>query len=506
MVLLELAVPATLEGVSTLRRAFRRSMSELRLPDEVVDDLQLAVSEVGSNIVRHGLPQACEIRLMARLERHLIRVEIADDGGSFDAFQERIADAESARGAARIGGMGLDLIRTNVDGIQYLPGRPNRLVLTRRVHGRRPRVLLIEDDMVLREVYRAMLAPHFVPVVAGSMAEAKLAMASTPADVIVSDFHLADGKGSQASELLGAPGQQLPVPLLILTADRRPTLQSMLLREGVDAILSKPITSRDLTGAVRGALARSARQQAAVMSGLGGSFSQFTMALDGASVPGWRAGHAHSAAGRGGGDVAFVVSRSRGARLVVADVMGHGVEARIAALGLAGALRALAASADVEAKALLRSLNAAMIADPALGRVFATAQVVDLEDDGAVSIASAGHPEPWIVDASGMVRRVAVDGPAPGLLTQATYDAAGVRVGMGERLLLMTDGINPADMSGGGEMPSWLSGAIVRSCALPVGEAAVLLGQAARAAEPLEQTDDWTIVVLEPLGRQPAER
>ena len=507
MLLVDTTSPATLDGVSTLRRVVRRSLSELRLPHDAVDDLQLAVSELGSNIVRHGRPIATRLRLLVRIERHLFRVEIEDDGGSFAGFQERLAGAQSSRDAARDGGMGLDFVRSSVDGIQYRQGTPNRLVFTRRIHRRRPAVLLIEDDPVLRDLYREMLAAPFEPAVAGSIAEARAAIAQSTPDAIVSDFHLGDGKGSEVSSLLGEPGRQLPVPLLILTADRRPTLQSLLLREGVDAILPKPVSARDLVAAVRGALARSARQQASVLAGLGEFPSRFTMSLEGSELAGWRIGHAHSPAGRGGGDIAFVLSRAGGSRLVMADVVGHGLKARASAIGISGAVRALAAQPQAATAAgLMTSLNAAMLSDPALGGIFATVQAIDLAPDGRMTLANAGHPEPWIIDRTGELRRVTAEGPMPGLLGNAAYADVEIALASGQRLLLMTDGVDPSDMSGGGDVPEWLVRAAAQTAGLAVEDAASRLAQAVAASEPLEQSDDWTIVVLERDGSQPAER
>lgn len=44
MILLDDTAPANLAGVSTLRRALRRCLAELRLPEGAGDDLQLAVA------------------------------------------------------------------------------------------------------------------------------------------------------------------------------------------------------------------------------------------------------------------------------------------------------------------------------------------------------------------------------------------------------------------------------------------------------------------------------
>lgn len=506
MHLIDVRAPATLEGVSTLRRALRRCLSELRLPIDPVDDLQLAVSELGSNIIQHGRPAAGVLRLIVGIERHLLRVEIEDDGGPFENFEVRVGSARTARDSVRQSGMGLDFIRNSVDTVQYRAGPPNRTVLIRRLHGRRPRILLIEDDAVLRAVYSEMLGRHFEPVAAASMAEARAIVEANPPDLVIADLHLGDGKGNDASALFARPNQQLPVPLLILTGDRRPAVRASLMRDGVDAVLSKPISARDLQSAVRGGLARSARQQAVVLSGLGGLFERITLSTSCASAADWQIGHAHSPAGFGGGDIALVLAGVDRTRVVLADVMGHGLQARVSALAFACALRAVHAAGAQDPSAFLQALNRVMFGDPVLGGIFATVQVVDLLAGRRMSVASAGHPEPWIADPAGACRRVEVDGPALGLMQSIAYATLEVMLGDGERLLLMTDGLGPEDLTGGGRLPDWLSAAAAECRDAAPQAAAAHVGKAIEVQLMPEQIDDWTIMVLEPAGRHPAER
>lgn len=506
MILLDDTAPATLAGVSTLRRALRRCLAELRLPEGAGDDLQLAVAELGTNIVTHGCPAAQSLRLRLAVERHLLRVEIEDDGAPFEKFHERLRNASSAEGSARTSGMGLDFIRTSVDSLHYWPGSPNRTVLMRRLHGRKPRILLIEDDPVLREVYGVMLARHFEPVMAGSLSEARGLVDHAPPDLVVADLHLGDGKGNEAGAWFEQLGRQLPVPLLILTGDRRPAIRSSLMRDGVDAVMTKPVSARDLVAAVRGALARSARQQTAVLSGFGSILERVTVSLPDVAAADWRIGHARSPAGLGGGDVALVLAGTDRTRVVLADVMGHGLLARASALAFAGALRAAHVLSAGSPAAFLSALNAVMFEDPALGGIFATIQVIDLLPESRLCLASAGHPEPWLLDRQGVARRIEIDGVAPGLIKSAIYQSVEFELARGERLLLMTDGLDPADLSGGGRLPDWLRDAFAGAMPLSTSEAAGSIGAAIERQLMPEQIDDWTIVLLEAIEAPPARR
>lgn len=505
MKLFDGTAPATLAGVSTLRRGLRQCLSELRLPPGAIDDLQLAVSELGTNIARHSQPSATTLQLRLAVERDLLRLDLSDDGGPFDALERRFSDAPSARDSLQLNGMGLDFVRASVDSLQYRPGTPNRTVLMRRLHGRRPRVLVIEDDAILRDLYGSLLVRHFQPLLAGSLQEAQTLAEASPPDLVVADLHLGDGKGSEMMAWLENQENRSPVPLVILTGDQRPAVRAALARHGIDAVLSKPVSTRDLVSAVRGALARTARQQTAILSQLGSVLQSVTQSF--ASTPDgtWEIAHATSAAGIGSGDIALVLEGRGFTRIVLADVMGHGLQARAFALAYAGCLRALNAVVSGGPAAFLSALNEAAFRDAALGGVFATVLALDLRSDGRFSVATAGHPAPWMIARDRRLRPLAIDGAAPGLLQAATYVQQDGKLAAGERMMLITDGLDPADLSSNEPMPDWLAREVAASASLPLRQAVEAIGTAAERQLAPEQIDDWTVLMLAP-GAQPAAR
>ena len=81
-----------------------------------------------------------------------------------------------------------------------------------------------------------------------------------------------------------------------------------------------------------------------------------------------------------------------------------------------------------------------------------------------------------------------------------------IELAQGERLLLMTDGLDPADLSGGGKLPDWLGNAFAAAAPLSTAEAAGSIGAAIERQLMPEQIDDWTIVLLEAIEAPPASR
>ncbi len=74
----------TLAGDDTAPAAARRFVAEAAAgcPDEVVEDARLLVSELASNVVRHGGRSRLTIRVGVTDEQG-VRVEVANHGGSF---------------------------------------------------------------------------------------------------------------------------------------------------------------------------------------------------------------------------------------------------------------------------------------------------------------------------------------------------------------------------------------------------------------------------------------
>src|ERR1700733_1391047 len=78
----KLTLPARPENVSVIRHVLGAFAEALHLPDELVEDLRLAVTEACTNVVRHayqpGLPGPVEISI--RPEEDYVTVVVSDRG------------------------------------------------------------------------------------------------------------------------------------------------------------------------------------------------------------------------------------------------------------------------------------------------------------------------------------------------------------------------------------------------------------------------------------------
>ena len=119
----KLTLPARPENVAVIRHVLGAFAEALRLPDGLVQDLRLAVTEACTNVVRHaypsGTPGPMEISL--RPDDEAVRVVIADRGRGVGTS----ADTSGP-------GLGLPLIAAIADQVdlQPIPGGGSRVAMT----------------------------------------------------------------------------------------------------------------------------------------------------------------------------------------------------------------------------------------------------------------------------------------------------------------------------------------------------------------------------------------
>jgi phosphoserine phosphatase RsbU/P len=210
---------------------------------------------------------------------------------------------------------------------------------------------------------------------------------------------------------------------------------------------------------------------------------------------------------RRGGDLYYLSACSHGsiARVVIADVSGHGETVSGAAVRLQNALRR---HIDLwDQSLLIRDLNESFFRDEHRVR-FATAILGSFaSESGDLLFTNAGHMLPLFYRAATRdwsYLQDFVPGPKEvsdlplGLIPGTEYHQTAVRLAPGDLLILYTDGINEAENEDGVQlgMPCLLSMArsLPVSSATAAGEA--LMGAVAQFRGSAPPKDDATVVAL----------
>jgi serine/threonine-protein kinase RsbW len=77
---IRLTLPARPENVAVVRHVLGALAEALRLPDDVVDDMRLAVTEACTNVVRHAYVDEGTIDVVMRPRGNALEVVVSDTG------------------------------------------------------------------------------------------------------------------------------------------------------------------------------------------------------------------------------------------------------------------------------------------------------------------------------------------------------------------------------------------------------------------------------------------
>jgi serine/threonine-protein kinase RsbW len=115
-----LSVPGTLPGVRLAIQAFERFGRAHGLSDGAAWRFPLALDEILSNIVRHGLAgRPASIDLTFSVDTDYVAVEIVDESEAFNPLLAPPPDTSSSLEDRKPGGLGIALVRELMDDTWY---------------------------------------------------------------------------------------------------------------------------------------------------------------------------------------------------------------------------------------------------------------------------------------------------------------------------------------------------------------------------------------------------
>jgi serine/threonine-protein kinase RsbW len=120
------------EGVARVQALLDELAGAHRLPPDVVTDMQVALDEVLSNILRNGFadggPHQIEVTLS--VDPQALTAEVVDDCAPFDPLTVALPELGASLKERRVGGLGVHFVRNLMSEVSYARvGARNRLVL-----------------------------------------------------------------------------------------------------------------------------------------------------------------------------------------------------------------------------------------------------------------------------------------------------------------------------------------------------------------------------------------
>jgi sigma-B regulation protein RsbU (phosphoserine phosphatase) len=364
-------------------------------------------------------------------------------------------------------------------------------------------------------------------VAAGHLVEGHLLGAPEPAGLAACRLLLIDGSGAPADALalcrrLRARLEEGFTPILFVTDDPSPQARLASFEAGADTYLLRPFAPGELLAQVSAFLRikethdklteKSAEVQR-INKSLQQAYQQIDQELELAQriqhsflpqalpqVPHVRFAVHYLLCGRVGGDFYDIFRLDeKHVGFYVADAMGHGVAASLLTIFVKKGVKAKEVFGQeyrlVPPDEVLGRLNRDLIGQQLSEHPFITmVYVLFNHQDGSLQFARAGHPYPLLVPRQGELQVWCQEGLLLGVV-DARFPCLSYQLGVGDKLLLYTDGVDNAVLPGHEPGIDSLLAAASRHRDLPVADFVASLAR--DLFGPGSQPDDLTLLALE---------
>ncbi|MFN0085790.1 MAG: ATP-binding protein [Blastocatellia bacterium] len=132
-----LHVPSSTESLAMIREFVTNVGRLATLDDAGIGKLELAVDEACANVIEHayGHDATKEVIVRAVYDDQTLRISVIDTGPGFDPSSAESKSVEELVKQRKSGGLGIRLIKTLMDDVQYeiVPGQKNELHMTMRI-------------------------------------------------------------------------------------------------------------------------------------------------------------------------------------------------------------------------------------------------------------------------------------------------------------------------------------------------------------------------------------
>jgi serine/threonine-protein kinase RsbW len=114
-------LPADLREIERLHRLVRQFGDLHEVRSRALYAVNLAIDEVVTNVIRHGFedPAGEELTAQITVSGGQITTEVTDGGRAFNPLEAPAPDLEAPLAERELGGLGIHLVRSLMDRIEY---------------------------------------------------------------------------------------------------------------------------------------------------------------------------------------------------------------------------------------------------------------------------------------------------------------------------------------------------------------------------------------------------
>lgn len=444
-----------------IRRELEDFLKVNGIAGEARGNLLLMLTEILSNIVKHPVTRASHVEIRSGIQEEEIILEILDDSASFEGFEEKCAAALSSQAASAASGAengyGLGMILRLSRSVAYSPAgaRDPRLNIFRISHPLRKTgalklmpdktgkqtVFLVDDDPVSLQIHEQMLISDYDVITFETAEDALASFTHKKPALIISDMSMPGMDGAGLRKALDHVEGGNTTPFIFLSGFSDGEHNPYISQLGVDDFLCKPVSRERLHTVLTRLLHRSRQINDSVLGQFHHDITKLLKPELPQSYGAWTFTTRNMVAEAGGGDFILHQQAQTNLMVVLADVMGHGRQAKFFSYVYAGYLRSMFRlyAGSLDAAHFLKYLSQSIEGDPLLESMILTCQCFQFFPEGILKASSAGHPFPILLRRSG-AELIETTGPLPGLSGDSLYDMKSVRLEKGDKVLFMTDG------------------------------------------------------------------
>ncbi len=132
-----LQVPSSTENLALIRNFLESIAHQAGMEEGEATKIQLAVDEACANVIEHayGNDATKEVMVRVSFDEEILKIEVVDTGRGFDQGAHQPQELEDLVSQRKTGGLGLRLIKSLMDEVQYdmEPGVRNQIRMTKRI-------------------------------------------------------------------------------------------------------------------------------------------------------------------------------------------------------------------------------------------------------------------------------------------------------------------------------------------------------------------------------------
>ncbi len=431
------------------RAALDRVLLRSPLGESDRNKIQLALSEIATNLIRHSSVKPSRLQLECLWNDQLYQLRIKDDGSAIPPSAMKPDLEAILAGDVQTGGYGLAMLFDQFEQIEYTTSAAGinqwQLGIPLPQEKKSQHILLVDDDAIQLQMLEIYLEAHQVTAFS-SAAEALKWLQNNQPDLIISDICMPELDGLQFRNRIHQMHHLNLTPFIFLTGDNDEQLAQKLVQEGIDDYLLKPITKEHLNRIAERVLLRhkdlTHRTYALVDQELK---HHLRKPLNDLKNPHYQVRSIAHSAHLGGGDYWLARNTDNQLDILLGDVMGHDLQACFMAGRQQGFFQAITEQTTTRHDAPLHSGTEYLQRfsnwlDQYQPELLTTVSLLMAQLEQVAFYNAGSPPALWLTD-EGNVASLPNTGALPGLGCSSDFAPTKLSLKSGERLILFSDGL-----------------------------------------------------------------